>query len=116
MALLQLQYILDISSKHHVVATHDKLVLVDGHAHIVKMAHLNESSALHVAQLRIAQRLTNKLIVRRHYHLHRIFHRILIVRFRRLAVWQQTVQGDDAQHTDKQAEQARYRRGQHVHH
>ena len=115
MRVLQFQDVLDIAGKHQVVATHDKLVLVDGHCDVVEVAHLDEPAALHVEQSGIAQRLADKLISRWHQHLHGIFCRILRVGFRRLAVGQQSAHGDDTQHADGQTEQTGDGRSQYVH-
>ena len=50
MTLGQFEDILDMASKHQVIATHDKLIGIDGYRHSVKVVHLNQSTSLHVHQ------------------------------------------------------------------
>ena len=115
MRLSQLLYLVNITCIHQMVATHQELVLINRHRHIVEMTPFQQSSTINIEKAGIVYRLTDIPIVRWHYELNGIVGGRVIIRLRSLTVGQQTSHGNDRQHTNAQTEETWNQRGQHIH-
>ena len=117
MALLQVEYLIDMTCENQAVATHQ--ILIFGHRRhnlaVVVMHDLDQRAAMDIGQPGLLHGLAHMGVVGGHKQLYRVVGCRLEGRLGRLAVGQEFAHGDDGEHADKEAEQAGDGGGQHVH-